>query len=177
MEPAIAFAEARLHFGRYYRWQVRTQPKFSGDLAHEVGERLEQLGWILDNVRKIESEMPPVLDAQWHRDFKELWFFTESFYYFGWRTREVLRSLPLLASFDALGLRNVRNHLLEHPEKQSKIFQRSFSAGGPRGPTIKGPRQSDQVNVFPDAGIYANASEFVDNLLELLHRIVPIDEK
>lgn len=185
MAPAqdVHFREAVLLFDRYYRWQDRTHPIFPRDRAMEARRRLLQLDWILCKVRETEAQIathcvPTDTDIQLFLQLsEELQFFTESFYYFGWRTREIVKSLPGLASFEAIGLRDVRNHLLEHPEKQSKVFIESFSYGGAAGPTLKGPRYADQVEVFPDPGLYVNAREFVENFVQRARAIVPHDQE
>jgi hypothetical protein len=105
----------------------------------------------------------------------ELW--TESFYYVAGRMRTILtngsKPLPGLDSFECVGARNVRNHLLEHPEgRSSGIFTQSFGVGGDQGPTLKIERETGQENIFPDAGLWANAEEIRKNIEALLDRVL-----
>lgn len=100
---------------------------------------------------------------------------TESLYYLAGRMRTVLvhrsKPLPGLNSFDCEGARNVRNKLLEHAEAQdSRIFKQTFGVGGEEGPQIKVERPAGQENIFPDAGLEANATEIKNNLEKLLDR-------
>jgi hypothetical protein len=84
----------------------------------------------------------------------ELEFLTEAFYWFAFRLRNVLRLLPGLGSFDGKGVRDVRNHLLEHPEKgQSGVIWGGFGFGGECGPVLKAVRRGDQTDVWKDAGL------------------------
>jgi hypothetical protein len=97
----------------------------------------------------------------------EAW--TESFYYLAGTMRTVLphssKPLPGLHSFECEGARNVRNHLLEHAEgKSSRVLMQSFGYGGEAAPTIKVEREEGQENIFPDAGLWANAEEIRENL-------------
>ena len=53
---------------------------------------------------------------------------TEAFYYFAWRTHTIVSSLPHLHSFKCVGVRDVRNHLIEHPEgRNSRVFVQNSS--------------------------------------------------
>ena len=168
-------------FDSYQRWQARVYDSFPQHRALEARRRLVQLEWILEKVRETEVRRTRGEGGVAHNPMlgmdilEEVRFFTESFYYFGWRAREILRSLPGLGSVDGLGLRNVRNHLLEHPEKQSKVFVESFIAGGPEGPVLKGLRLSHQADLFPDSGLYVNAAEFFLNVTSKLQELIPQD--
>lgn len=100
------------------------------------------------------------------RLFDELVFFTEAFYLVAWRLVEVLnRSGPLafhpLGPIAARGVRDVRNQLIEHPEKTSRLFQRSARvAADGRGPALKTlPKGSI------DRGLFVNAQELHDQLV------------
>lgn len=108
----------------------------------------------------------------------EMKLFTESFYYLAGRVRTITKHhsapLPRLGSFECVGVRNVRNHLLEHAEgASSQIFICSFGSGGPNGPVIKAMRYGGQEQVFPDAGLYQNATEFKMNFEKVLISVLP----
>ncbi len=99
----------------------------------------------------------------------EIRLMTEAFYYFAARVRTILRHrstpMPYLSSFECAGVRNVRNHLIEHPEgANSQVFVQSFTFGNPEGPVLKSGRSPDKENVFPDKGLQPNAVEFNENL-------------
>jgi hypothetical protein len=109
----------------------------------------------------------------------EIEVFTESFYYLAHRTRVILGNsifpFPGIKSFECEGVRNVRNKLLEHPEKESKILAQNFGMGGEQGPTLKPDRPEGQENIFPDAGLEANTLEFKGNLEKLLDSVLAQD--
>jgi len=98
----------------------------------------------------------------------EITVMTEAFYYCAGRTRTVMRLkglFPALGSFEAHGVRDVRNHLLEHPEgSHSTVIENGMAFGAESGPVIKGLRRTGKVHVFPDRGLYVNAQEFASNL-------------
>jgi hypothetical protein len=95
----------------------------------------------------------------------EIKVLTEAFYYCASRTRQVLRRFPGLGHFEAKGIRDVRNHLLEHPEGDSSgVIENGVSCGDDCGPVLRGVRRSDKVDIFPDRGLYLNAEEFASNL-------------
>lgn len=103
--------------------------------------------------------------------------YTETFYYLAFRFRQILTTqnkatkiyaLPHLENFEAAGIRDVRNHLLEHPEgRTSQVFSQDDSLGGLDGPKLKidasGPAHVDR-------GLFVNAAEFKQSLETLLAR-------
>ncbi|SRR6266536_5574845 len=105
----------------------------------------------------------------------ELELHTEHFYYIAFRLRGIIKYLPGLKKFESEGIRNVRNKLIEHPDKDkdSQVFIRSFAFGNIEiGPVIKALRYNDQTDVFPDKGLYVNASELRTNLEEVLNQFL-----
>jgi hypothetical protein len=103
----------------------------------------------------------------------EIRVLTEAFYFCAARARHVIRSIAGLRQFEAPGVRDVRNKLLEHPEKpDSTIVENGFSFGFGCGPVIKGVRRADKVEIFPDRGMYVNAQEFASNLEQKLISLI-----
>lgn len=101
--------------------------------------------------------------------------YAETFYYLAFRFRQILTTknsatrkytFPNLKSFEATGVRDVRNHLLEHPERRtSQVFSRDHSLGGLDGPKLKiDTSGTDHV----DRGLFVNAAEFKQSLENLL---------
>jgi hypothetical protein len=117
---------------------------------------------------------------------EEILLFTETFYHFAWRLVEVLRSTSSKSSFEgfiklkAEGIQTVRNHLVQHPERQkTKIFRPAFSIssnGAGAGPVLKSlgpvvqllPDKVEAVYDGPDRGLFVNAQELHDEILEIL---------
>jgi hypothetical protein len=106
----------------------------------------------------------------------EMKLFTECFYYIAGRLRTLLRkSEPIqgLKSFECPGARDVRNQLLEHPEgKYSQVFIESFGFGKENGPALKAMRYAGQEHVFPDKGLYCNATEIKEVLEHILQDLL-----
>ena len=185
------------------KMEADNPPSFNLDLATEVRKRIEQLDYYYKKIdkkherymglawhehREIESlrkQFPYrriVREKSEDRlEMEKLIFeietFTESFYHMAGRMRTILRHnskpLPGLHSFECAGARNVRNHLLEHPEgKSSRVLVQSFGVGGEEGPTLKVEREIGQEDIFPDAGLWANAEEIRKNLEVVLDLIL-----
>jgi hypothetical protein len=102
----------------------------------------------------------------------ELWVLLESFYYSAHRVRDILRDngklLPGLNSFEAIGIRNVRNHLVEHPTRKSGVIVFSFKCGGPVGPQLRPMRWSLDPLGTIDNGLHKNTEEFLSSLEQVL---------
>ena len=107
---------------------------------------------------------------------------TESFYYLAFRFWKILkmkpikaggRGIPLLGSFECPGVRDVRNHLLEHPDgPDSQIFTQTFDLGTHEGPRLKVHTDFGPPPKHNDAGLFVNAAEFKANLQKLLTRVI-----
>lgn len=162
------------------------------DLAAEALERLRQLAFISTQLKAIDSQFGTFVvltkknehgeeeryNANLERD-EHLRFamrlLTETYYYFAFRLRQLLRNdarpFQGLASFESDGVRNVRNHLIEHPEgNSSKIFNRTFSWSKETGMQLKSGRQAWESSDFLDLGFVANSDEFNRNLSSALDR-------
>src|ERR1043166_5325175 len=77
----------------------------------------------------------------------ELRVLLEAFYWSAHRVRDILRdadeaALPGIGRFESIGVRNVRNHLIEHPDAKSGVLLFGFATGGPVGPQLKPVRWS-----------------------------------
>jgi hypothetical protein len=108
------------------------------------------------------------IDAFWSgvaEHEREIRLLTESFYYFAHRIWKIAchRSTPLPGlRFECPGVRDVRNMLIEHPEKAaSPVYAQSFGFGYPEsGPRLKTTSPPQAPDVVLDRGLYANAREF-----------------
>ena len=102
----------------------------------------------------------------------ELSVLLESFFYSAHRIRDIFRDdredFPGLSSFEAVGARDVRNHLVEHPTRRSGVLVFSLKCGGPVGPQLKPLRWSLDEAGTHDAGLHANSAEFLSNLERVL---------
>jgi hypothetical protein len=196
--PPFVFAQLKPLFDEYWTRLQRSgnasQPGHS-DLAAEVRERLEQLSFIsqqldqmnaLFGVTAIEQRLGPNGEVEYYNNTAErdeklrfmMRLLTESFYYFAFRIRQILRNdvhrFLELQSFDASGVRDVRNHLIEHPEgKSSRVFNQTFSWSPNCGMQLKSGRHEWEISGFVDTGFVANASQFSANLESALKSAIP----
>lgn len=171
---------------------VRNQAR--EDLASEVLERLRQLSYITIQLNQIDMQFGQLAmvervsqsgekefySASFERD-EHLRFvmrlLTESFYYFSFRIRQILRNkdhqFPHLKNFESIGVRDVRNHLIEHPNgQQSQIFNQTFMWTQDSGMHLKSGRHDSESSNFADVGLKANAKEFAKELGTLLDRAI-----
>jgi hypothetical protein len=181
-------------FDQYFAILEAVEPTQDGarsDLAEEVRERLAQLAFITAQLASInpqfkqtamvtkvnESGETEYYNAAPERD-EHLRFvmrlLTESFYYFAFRTRTILRNdvhrFSGLRTFDCPGVRDVRNHLIEHPEgSHSRIFNRTFAWTMDTGMQLKSGRHEWESSAFHDAGFNANSEEFAERLSSCIH--------
>ena len=156
------------------------------DLCAEVTERLQQLHFIMQQLSEIDTQFGTTatvarVNEAGETEYYNAWperdehlrfimrLLTESFYYFAFRVRQILRNnvhtFPGLRSFEAVGVRDVRNHLIEHPEEDgSRIFNRTFTWSQATGMQLKTGRQQWESGTTTDAGINANAADFAKQL-------------
>ena len=167
----INFEETRLLYHEYLKCVKKEGGSPNKDLANEARRRLKQLEILMELIASMTVKEMNSRHINIPSD--ELWMYVECFYYLAFRTRNVIKNLPRLGSFDCSGIRNVRNQLLEHPEKNnSKMLTESFSWGKASGPVIKARRKEKEVRIFPDVGLYENYLEFQKNLNDLLRKVV-----
>lgn len=121
--PAVRIGAGHL-FDAYYRVMDVEQPEgWDPRRAVEGTKRLKQIDWLLLEVQRREVDVVggflPLGDPKGHELMDEIILLTEAFYYFAWRTLEVLARLPNLKAFDPVGVRDVRHRLIEHPERKA----------------------------------------------------------
>jgi hypothetical protein len=100
----------------------------------------------------------------------EIRIFAEAFYYCAFRLTKVCQD-QLGLKVAAVGIRDVRNHLLQHPEgKSSGVIEQGSSWSPDSGVVLKGVRRVENQNTFPDKGFHANARELAESLESTLTR-------
>jgi hypothetical protein len=100
-----------------------------------------------------------------------LGFYAEAFYYLAHRATKCLQKLDDFKSFGPRGTRDVRNHLIEHPERGGFVaLHRNYRYDQPQGVRLKPFRRDGDSRAHQDAGLYLNADEFVTHLLEYIAR-------
>jgi hypothetical protein len=104
----------------------------------------------------------------------ELRVLLEAFYYSAHRIRDILRDhkddLPGVGGFECSGVRDVRNHLVEHPSRAKGVLVFSAACGGPVGPQLRLLRWSLDPIGTEDQGLHHNAREFVDAFTSCMSR-------
>lgn len=162
------------------------------ELGIEARRRILQMHFLVEKIAALSNENtkkmeefnermfrnfpnPPDVPEEEQREYlsfsirtnDEIVLLTESYYWIAGRNRSVIRLLPGLSSFEAAGVRNVRNHLIEHPEKgASGVTHFSFASGGPNGPIVKGCRSDREPDKWQDAGLFTNNREFLEALIK-----------
>ena len=146
------------------------------ELAKLAAEHMEQHAIKVENIRKgiFDLTFPPR---------PEPWFFktkyhTEALYMHACRVRDAVRHksgpIPGMSSFEAAGVRDVRNHLLFHPEGNgSQIFSQSFLWTHDSGPVIKPRRSASEGGRHEDRGLVHNMTEYFVNFTQVAGRAEP----
>ena len=142
----------------------------------EIQKRLSQLNWLFYKAKNLQSVFLDNHSKTGLPNFQitgELEIITECFYHFAFRLREILQTYhPAFEGFESKAIRDVRNHLLVHPEKQgkdAKIFPSfGFSDDLNIGPRIKDYNGGNHLN--QDKGLFVNASEFRESLIKHFNR-------
>jgi len=91
----------------------------------------------------------------------EIWLHSEMVYHIAFRIWSILEPglLPFGKRFKALGVRDVRNKLVGHPEKHDGVVARTFLIAWD-GPQIKAVRAEGASRRYMDKGLYTNLREF-----------------
>jgi hypothetical protein len=171
-----ALLEARQWMTKYTSEALSGATSDTKNLAAEAKRKTTQLVALVRRIDRAHDRMFDGMERMLTRQrvgaMADIVIDAESFYYFAFRARQIVRDLPGLGAFECSGVRDVRNHLVEHPDKKnhSGVLMNSFGCGMPRGPVIKAVRLSHQVGKNPDAGLYVNALEFAHNLSKTIER-------
>lgn len=170
---AYAEATARLE-------EMRMDTKGRGrnaDVLTEAAVRAHQALYALARFRSIEiqpnhrEEVPcPDLSASARARLAsnlgapELQFYAESFYQVAFRLRELVRLVPGLKRFEAVGVRGTRNWLIQHAEREQGVLNQNYAYDIPEGFNLK-PFGGNEA-LRPKSGLlYPDAEEFVTELL------------
>jgi hypothetical protein len=182
--PTIRFDSVIQAFDDY-RTSLPPAPESIRYLGEEAQKRMLQLDWILRRIAQVDQELQvlaqelpsgpgpavPLPEGYARRALaliEETELFAEAFYYFAWRLRQVLRSLPGFKDFESIGVRNCRNHLVEHPEKKRGRLYNSFASNSLVGPVLKPSRPVNDTETYEDPGLFINAAELQGNILGIL---------
>jgi hypothetical protein len=122
----------------------------------------------------VEKSTPEIQAQLLPRKSDELRVLLEAFYYSAHRIRDILKDhkddLPGLNGFECIGVRDVRNHLVEHPSGPKGVLVFSLACGGPVGPQLRLIRWSLDPAGTDDKGLHHNAREFENAFKETVSR-------
>jgi hypothetical protein len=151
-------------------------------LVREALHRLDQSTYLLQRFRQAELEheaAEPLTHQQTadrerafgrvHLAVEQVRLYGEAFYSFAWRVKNTLdvlkRTEGVDLAFMPVGVRDVRNRMIEHPDKEDGVYVMSWRFDCPEGLVLE-PVGLDGFGL--DSGLYPNAQEFIDKLLSKL---------
>lgn len=163
-------------------------------VSPDPGKAQQTMEWVLANQPRIVSgEITPdefirrvmptsPAPAAFIDSWDDVYIFTEAFYFWAWRTIEILNgggpySFPGLGKVKAPAITIVRNHLIQHPEhvKDNQDFTLGLviTSSGPVLRSLGGVLRGDSGRMDPlpdskDQGLFSAAQELAD---ELQHRL------
>lgn len=186
-------------FDEYYRWMDNAHQGKLNDQGIDVRKRIVQVRLVLQLLNAALAESRTIDELAdnaanavggahdpWaplkaraaafephdkrQRELMELIeLYSETFYWVAERAIKAANALPGLKSLSAPGVRDARNHLIEHPEgKASRVFNGGFGYGKPRGPVLAAARTDETPAVWPNAGVFVNADEFSNRYVKAL---------
>ena len=175
-----SFGRARVLLTEFLQNEGRRLPGPPFNFVLEAGTRLEQSEYLLRSFRRTEidhtNHFHNTPRPQGQGPDAEAWFtrlnelelqirlYGEAFYYFAWRAKQALAKVQEFdLAFNAVGVRNVRHRMIEHPDKSGGIMVLSWRFDCPEGLVLAPPADVNTVGLDP--GLYPNAREFIGNLL------------
>lgn len=163
--------------GKFVPCDISIGGRFLEDLFTEILVKTDHLQFIILRVKQLEKNINDQMSNT------EMQVLTEAFYNSAFRILDIVynndfKGLPNNIKNSCVGVRDVRNQLIVHPDKKnhSKVTMPSFGWGSGGGPVIKAARRVGQEDVFVDRGLYKNAEEFNDFFCASLQRAITLPE-
>ena len=181
-EDIISAFEAASERLLQFRMARRRQHDPSEPFIVEAHIRLKQAEYFLKKFRELDLQQASDddfvhatagggLGTQIHDVGDVIKAHGEAFYYFAFRARDALAAIPGVdLRFEAIGVRNVRNHMVEHPDKGPGVMVSWWMYDCPEGLVLAPGSEVGQAK-FKDAGLYPNAQEFIQKLTTKLDRL------
>lgn len=147
--------------------QAQKDPKLAEYLA-SVGGKLTKKQSTEISAYDMSSLDKKSQSHQQTQHIKHLHSETESIYHNLWAITQRLNQLPKFKNFKPQGVRDVRNHLIEHIDnpKTSEAYIFSFGVAT-RGPVLR-PIKPAGVKASNDNGLEANVEEFLGSIVRIL---------
>jgi hypothetical protein len=179
------------------RLRADNPPPLAGPADHlrlEFRTRLRQLGALYARIELLNEYVqlqglpddhyrvmrwkggPPAPFAAWIPHVEELIMWVDAFYFIAWRALEVVNetapeAFPRVRKIKAPGVRDVRNHLLQHPDDTATVQAWAFHPDD--GPVVKPLEHRRDSNSPEDRGLFVNAREFRDKVNAALEAAIP----
>lgn len=141
---------------------ARTDAKLAAWLA-KSGGRIEQVGesataaYNMTDLSSMTSERAESL--------RKLQAQTEQVYQSLWIAKGLLNETPKFRNYNPVGVRDVRNHLIEHTDRSgASIFSFGVATGGP----VLRPMKPQGAKAKHDPGLNANVKEFLEAIVRRL---------
>lgn len=190
-EGAAALWGARTTFDRCVMLASNFYSRIGGrttiscvELAREFAEIIKQLDFLLKSAyvlndqyfRLTPTEERPSLDyrLQLHTGFT-LDLYASMFYYVGHRAQGIASSkkhpLPGFSAYrPAIGVRTVRNSVVEHPRPDAFVSTGSAAMHSLHGPRVRTMRDGKGVNSNPAGWLFPDATELEAAIADILAR-------
>ena len=177
-------------FKQYKRKIKKENPEnYPSRWIYEIEKRLQQMSFSCNKASEYEEKIMTLLLSkgfdlnlcknEYDKLLIEAEYYVETFYYIAFRVREIIKKknnssylFPELNNFESKSVCNVRNHLLEHPEKHGGVLTPCFGVGGDCGPILKPAFSKNDKPQSMDKGMWLNIKEFKENLEEILLKAV-----
>ena len=182
----------------YISRQNRSGTGFDIEVGKEMLGRLRSLEWLYARVVELEGQLiadyesihgtlqpntnvvlvylahiPEV--AEPFTPQEELRILAEAFYHCAYRLLVILKQcgdvLPGLRSVEAIGIRRVRNNLIEHANKKGGRASYTFSVSNAAGIRFRSAALAAEPDAYLDEGLRANASELRSSLGALFRSV------
>jgi hypothetical protein len=177
-DEIIAAFERATRLFAVFRYERRNEPPSMESGIIEAQIRLEQSWYLLQEFRHAQlsyddreralkadsSDLQKYVTAS-QKLVDMIKLYGEAFYYFAWRAKQTCDRIDGLA-FDPIGVRNVRNRMIEHPDKSGGVMVSHWMFDYPRGLVLAPANLQGDVGL--DKGLYPNAQEFIEKCLAKL---------
>lgn len=154
-------------FEEYFKTQSDSFRDINNAYQNEAGAKLNQVTYALKAIYLAQREYS--FDLLNPEMMKRIGFYAEAFYLFAFRAKKAISYVPGLFEISCEGVRNVRNHLIQHPEgRSSQIVFGGLVITPEGGPIVKGIRYAAQGDLWQSSGLYIDAGEFLGEMLQML---------
>lgn len=172
-QPTFDFAVVLTQ--RYYSAVAGHFPLPETELVRELSVLVQQLDFLLKSTHllcerywNLENGRPETWPAIQHVAFV-IDVYATSFYYLGHRAQSILRGssvkLPHLSGYEmAAGVRDVRNHIIEHPKSKNVVSVSGTSIHSEWGPKVRPNRDGTPLDDSGKGWMFVDAAELIQQI-------------